>query len=82
MTIEGALPAGAPLDRLWTDAAWGAGGEYVARMRAQRIYVDTFMIGGCFDAGFAVWSSGVLEDFSMGTYRPVGLRHRGGRGRG
>lgn len=44
---------------------------YLSRMRPQRIYTDTSVIGGCFDAEFAPWSNGLLKDFRLGTYRPV-----------
>ena len=40
-------------------------------MRAQRIYIDTSVIGGCFDAEFSAWSLGLFKDFRLGTYRPV-----------
>lgn len=40
-------------------------------MKAQRIYVDTSVVGGCFDPEFAPWSNGLLKDFRMGVYRPV-----------
>lgn len=40
-------------------------------MRAQRIYIDTSVIGGCLDAEFAPWSNGLFKDFRLGTYRPV-----------
>jgi hypothetical protein len=40
-------------------------------MDAQRIYVDTWVIGGCFDPEFAPWSNGLLKDFRMGVYQPV-----------
>lgn len=40
-------------------------------MRAQRIYLDTSVIGGCFDPEFAPWSRGLMKDFRLGTYRPV-----------
>jgi hypothetical protein len=40
-------------------------------MRAQRIYIDTSVIGGCFDAEFAAWSNGLFKDFRLGTYLPV-----------
>jgi hypothetical protein len=40
-------------------------------MKAQRIYVDTSVIGGCFDAEFAPWSNGLFKDFRLGTYVPV-----------
>lgn len=40
-------------------------------MRTQRIYIDTSVIGGCFDAEFAAWSNGLFKDFRIGTYLPV-----------
>jgi predicted nucleic acid-binding protein len=40
-------------------------------MRAQRIYLDTSVIGGCFDPEFTSWSRGLMTDFRLGTYRPV-----------
>jgi hypothetical protein len=40
-------------------------------MRAQRIYIDTSVIGGCFDAEFSLWSNGLFKDFRLGNYRPV-----------
>ena len=40
-------------------------------MRAQRIYIDTSVIGGCFDAEFAPWSNGLFKDFRLGLYLPV-----------
>ena len=40
-------------------------------MKILRIYVDTSVIGGCFDAEFASWSSGLMQDFRLGTFRPV-----------
>jgi len=40
-------------------------------MRTERIYVDTSVLGGCFDAEFAAWSNGLIEDFRRGVFRPV-----------
>lgn len=40
-------------------------------MKTERIYVDTSVLGGCFDAEFAVWSNGLIEDFRRGVFRPV-----------
>jgi predicted nucleic acid-binding protein len=40
-------------------------------MKTQRIYIDTSVIGGCFDAEFAPWSNGLIRDFQVDTYRPV-----------
>ncbi len=40
-------------------------------MKVQRVYVDTSVVGGCFDAEFAPWSLGLFEDFRLGTFVPV-----------
>jgi hypothetical protein len=40
-------------------------------VHAQRIYLDTSVLGGCYDAEFAPWSNGLLKDFRLGTYVPV-----------
>lgn len=40
-------------------------------MRAQRVYVDTSVIGGCFETEFAPWSNGLFSDFQVGMYLPV-----------
>ena len=40
-------------------------------MKIQRIYIDTSVIGGCFDPEFAEWSNGLLQDFRNGTFRPL-----------
>ena len=40
-------------------------------MKIQRIYVDTSVIGGCFDPEFAEWSNGLLQDFRNGTFQPL-----------
>jgi hypothetical protein len=40
-------------------------------MKRQRIYIDTSVIGGCFDAEFAEWSNGLLNDFRNGTFQPL-----------
>ena len=44
---------------------------YLAGMKPLRIYTDTSVIGGCFDAEFAPWSNGLFRDFELRTYRPV-----------
>jgi len=36
-----------------------------------RIYVDTSVIGGCFDPEFELWSNGLFEDFKTGIFIPV-----------
>ncbi len=40
-------------------------------MRKRRVYVDTSVIGGCFDPEFEVWSNGLVEDFRRGQFRLV-----------
>lgn len=40
-------------------------------MKVQRVYVDTSVIGGCFDEEFAPWSKGIMEDFRLGRFEPV-----------
>jgi len=40
-------------------------------MKKQRIYVDTSVIGGCFDEEFLLWSNGLIKDFHLGNYLPV-----------
>ena len=40
-------------------------------MKIQRVYVDTSVIGGCLDSEYAVWSEGLMRDFSNRIFRPV-----------
>jgi predicted nucleic acid-binding protein len=40
-------------------------------MKTPRIYIDTSVIGGCFDAEFAPWSNGLIQDFRRRLFRPV-----------
>ena len=40
-------------------------------MDPERIYVDTSVIGGCFDPEFSPWSIGLFKDFRLGLYTPV-----------
>ena len=40
-------------------------------MKKQRIYVDTSVIGGCFDSEFEVWSLGLMNDFRSARHSPV-----------
>ena len=40
-------------------------------MKITRIYIDTSVIGGCFDAEFAKWSNGLMKDFRLGHFKPV-----------
>ena len=40
-------------------------------MKTPRVYVDTSVIGGCFDPEFSTWSLGLMVDFKLGLLRPV-----------
>lgn len=40
-------------------------------MKTLRIYIDTSVIGGCFDAEFDVWSNALFEDFRSKRYIAV-----------
>jgi len=40
-------------------------------MKAQRIYVDTSVIGGCHDEEFEPWSRGLMDDFRGSVFRSV-----------
>ncbi len=40
-------------------------------MRVQRVYLDTSVLGGCFDAEFAPWSNQLLNDFRQQRLYPV-----------
>jgi hypothetical protein len=36
-----------------------------------KIYIDTSVIGGCYDDEFAEWSKKLIEEFKAGLYIPV-----------
>lgn len=40
-------------------------------MKKLRIYVDTSVVGGCFDAEFQLWSNAIMEDFRQGRFALV-----------
>ncbi len=40
-------------------------------MKRQRIYVDTSVLGGCFDPEFSPWSNALMQDFRSGRLHPV-----------
>ena len=40
-------------------------------MKKLRIYVDTSVIGGCFDPEFEKWSNGLFIDFERGIFLPL-----------
>ena len=39
--------------------------------KSTKIYVDTSVIGGCFDPEFEKWSNSLFKDFEMGLFVPV-----------
>jgi len=40
-------------------------------MKTQCIYLDTSVIGGCFDDEFTIWSNALLKDIGSGLFRGV-----------
>jgi len=40
-------------------------------MKVQRVYIDTSVLGGCFDAEFAPWSNQLLTDIRHGRFTPI-----------
>lgn len=40
-------------------------------MKLQRVYLDTSVLGGCFDPEFAEWSIGLMDDFRYNRFKPV-----------
>jgi hypothetical protein len=40
-------------------------------MKTLRIYLDTSVLGGCYDVEFASWSLGLVADLRAGRFRPV-----------
>ncbi len=40
-------------------------------MKILRVYIDTSVIGGCFDDEFAHWSNALVDNFRMGYFKPV-----------
>lgn len=40
-------------------------------MKKLRVYLDTSVIGGCFDAEFAVWSNALVADFEAHRFVPT-----------
>jgi hypothetical protein len=40
-------------------------------MKRLRIYLDTSVVGGCFDAQFARWSNSLIKDFAAGAFLPI-----------
>jgi len=40
-------------------------------MKKLRVYLDTSVIGGCFDPEFEEWSEALMNDFRSGRYLAV-----------
>ena len=40
-------------------------------MKKLRVYLDTSVIGGCFDEEFEEWSEALMNDFRNGRYLAV-----------
>lgn len=40
-------------------------------MKKLKIYLDTSVIGGCFDSEFALWSNRLMKNFREGKFEPV-----------
>lgn len=40
-------------------------------MKKPRIYIDTSVIGGCFDVEFSEWSNGLMNNFAAGFFVPI-----------
>lgn len=40
-------------------------------MRILRVYLDTSVIGGCFDQEFSLWSNRLMDDFKNRRFLPV-----------
>jgi hypothetical protein len=40
-------------------------------MKIPRIYIDTSVIGGCFDDEFNIWSNALFNDLRSGIFKPV-----------
>ena len=40
-------------------------------MKIPRVYIDTSVIGGCYDIEFQDWSNLLMDNFRMGYFKPV-----------
>ena len=40
-------------------------------MKRPRVYLDTSVLGGCFDQEFAEWSTRLIDDIRAGRFAPV-----------
>jgi len=43
----------------------------MAHVKPLRIYIDTSVLGGCFDVEFSEWSNGLIRDFRANRLVPV-----------
>lgn len=43
----------------------------MTQVEVLRIYIDTSVLGGCFDTEFSIWSNGLIRDFRAGRLVPV-----------
>ena len=37
----------------------------------ERVYLDSSVIGGCYDDEFAEWSNALMQDFRAGQFKPI-----------
>lgn len=44
---------------------------YHCDLKIQRVYLDTSVLGGCFDREFEPWSTALMNDFKSGHFKPV-----------
>lgn len=40
-------------------------------MKIPKVYIDTSVIGGCFDDEFNVWSNALFDDLRKGLFKPI-----------
>jgi hypothetical protein len=40
-------------------------------MKLQRVYLDTSVLGGCFDPEFREWSNGLVQDIREGAFKAL-----------
>ena len=40
-------------------------------MKTPRVYIDTSVIGGCYDEEFEYWSNLLVDNFRLGYFKPV-----------
>jgi hypothetical protein len=67
VVLDGLAHARVLEQRCWATALLAVV-HYLTLMKTLRIYVDTSVLGGCFDEEFAVWSNRLMRDFRQGRY--------------